>query len=141
MAWVLFGILAAVSFGFYNFFTKISADKLNPIIALVFITGSSFLVALVIALLFKLSGQELVLSKNSISIPILAGVFTGIAEMFYLFMFTKGAPLSIGNPLVVGGTIIVAVLLGMIIIKEPLSWVKAIGILVTLLGVIILSRG
>jgi transporter family protein len=56
-------------------------------------------------------------------------------------MFTKDAPLSIGNPLVVGGTIIVAVVLSLIILKEPLNAAKIAGIVVTLTGLFLLTRG
>lgn len=141
MSWITFAILAATSFGFYNFFTKLTADKLSPTIALLLITGASFVVALLATVGFKISGQTLYFSKNAILFPILAGVFTAIAEIFYLFMFTKNAPLSIGNPLVVGGTIIVAVILGLIILKEPLNVTKIAGIVITLMGLLLLTRG
>jgi uncharacterized membrane protein len=82
MSWIIFAILAATSFGFYNFFTKLAADKLSPTIALMFIAGTSFVVAIVATLIFKISGQPLSFSKNAILFPILAGAFTGIAEIF-----------------------------------------------------------
>lgn len=141
MGWLSFAALAAVSFGFYNFFTKLSADKMSPVIALLFITGSAFLVALVGLLVMKVSGQELIFSKQKILWPILAGVSTGFAEIFYLFMFANKAPLAIANPIVVGGTIIVAVILGTLLLKEHINWVQATGLLFTLIGIIILTKG
>jgi len=141
MNWITFAVLAATSFGFYNFFTKLTAGKLSPTIALMFIAGTSFVVAMIATLVFKVTGQTLTFSKNAILFPVLAGVFTGLAEIFYLFMFTKNAPLSIGNPLVVGGTIIVAVILGLIILREPLNTVKIAGILLTLVGIALLTKG
>jgi len=140
MNWLTFAILAATSFGFYNFFTKLSASKLSPTIALMIITGTAFVVALISTLSFKLAGHTLTFSKNALLFPILAGIFTGIAEIFYLFMFTKNAPLNVGNPLVVGGTIVAAVLLSLLILKEPLTTTKIAGILVTIIGLVILSR-
>jgi len=140
MNWFTYAILAASSFGFYNFFTKLSADKMSPSIALMFMTGTSFIIAMITTLVFKFTGQELTFSKNVILFPILAGVFTGVAELFYLFMFAKNAPISIGNPLVVGGTVLVAVVLGLIVLKEPLNSMKIAGITVTILGLVILSR-
>jgi uncharacterized membrane protein len=141
MNWITFAILAASSFGFYNFFTKLAADKLSPTIALMFIAGASFLVATVSTIVFKASGQELTFSKGAIYLPILAGVFTGIAEIFYLFMFTKNAPLNIGGPVVIGITILVTVLLGLIVLKEPLNAAKIAGICLTMAGVVLLARG
>lgn len=121
MNWITFAILAATSFGFYNFFTKIAADKLSPTIALMFIAGATFLVATISTIGFKISGQELTFSKNVIWFPILAGIFAGIAEIFYLYMFTKNAPLNVGAPLVIGITIIATVLLGLIFFKRAIE--------------------
>lgn len=141
MNWITFAILAGTSFGFYNFFVKLASDKLSPTIALMFIAGSSFLIATVSTILFKVSGQQLTFSKGAIWFPIFAGVFTGIAEILYLFMFAKNAPLNIGAPLVIGLTSIIAVLLGLIFLKEPLSAAKIVGICVTIVGLVILARG
>ncbi len=133
MNWITFVILAATSFGFYNFFTKLASDKLSPTIALMFIAGASFLVAVISTIGFKISGQELTFSKNAIWFPILAGIFTGIAEIFYLYMFTKDAPLNIGAPLVIGITILATVLLSSIVLKKPLNVVKIVGICLTVI--------
>ncbi len=140
MNWLIFAILSAISFGFYNFFTKMAADKLSPIIATVLITGTAFIVALVVMFVSKIAGQPIVISKNIILFPILAGLFAGIAELLYLSMFSGGAPITIGNPLVVGGTVLVAVVLGMLILKEPMTVIKGIGIVLILIGLVMLVR-
>ncbi len=140
MNWIAFAMLSAISFGFYNFFTKLSADKLSPTIALMCIAGTSFLVATISTVVFKISGQELTFSREALWLPILAGISTGIAEIFYLYMFTKDAPLNLGNPMVVGVTMLIAVLLGVIFLKEPLSVSKIAGICLIIAGAILLIR-
>lgn len=140
MNWLTFGFLAAGCFGFYNVFIKLSADKLSPTIALMFIAGTSFIIAVVATIIFKLTGQDLVINKNALIFPILAGVSTGIAEIFYLFMYSKNAPVSIGTPFVLAGTMLVAVLFGALILKEGLPAIKIAGIVITIVGLFILSR-
>lgn len=141
MHWLTFAVLAATSYGFYNFFIKMSAGRLSPTIALMFLAGTSFLVAMISTLTLRITGQPLTFSRGAILFPILAGVFAGIGEVLYIFMFSKNAPLTIANPLAVGGTIIVAVLLGFIILREPLGAMKISGIVITLIGLFILTRG
>jgi|SRR5680860_51890 len=141
MSWLIFAILAATSFGFYNFFIKISADKLSPTIALMLIAGTAFVVAMISTIFLKLTGQNLIFSKNVIYYPILAGLFTGVAEIFYLSMYSKNAPVSVGTPIVVGGTILVAVVLGIFLLKEPLNIEKVSGVILLLIGLVVLSRG
>ena len=140
MNWLTFAILAALSYGFYNFFAKLSSDKLSPTIGAMFISGTAFLVAAISTIIFRITGQNLSVSKNGILFPIIAGLFAGLAEVFYLFMFSKNTPVSLGNPLVVGGTTFIAVILGLLILKEPINLTRIIGILATLIGLIILSR-
>jgi bacterial/archaeal transporter family protein len=140
MSWLIFALLATVGFGVYNFFTKISADKLSAPVALVVITGSAFLVALIGVLIFKFSGQDVSFSGNALIFPIFAGVSTGIAELFYLLMFVNKAPLIIGNPLVVGGTVLVALILGMIFLKEHISIVSGMGVFFVLMGIVLLTK-
>lgn len=141
MHWMSFAVLAALSFGFYNFFTKISADKLSPTIALMFIAGTSFVVAVVATIVFKLSGQPLTFSKNALWFPIFAGAATGVAEIFYLFMFTKEAPLNIGMPLVIGLTVVSTVVLSFIFLKEPMNMIKIFGIISIVFGLVLLTKG
>ncbi|MCK5320370.1 EamA family transporter [Candidatus Parcubacteria bacterium] len=140
MHWLTFAVLTASSYGVYNFFVKISANKLSPTIAIMFLTGTAFLVAAISTIFLKFTGQNLTITKNVIIYPVLAGLFAGVAEIFYLLMYSKNAPLSIGLPLVMSGTIIVAVFLGIIFLKEDLSVVKSIGILITIIGLLILTR-
>lgn len=140
MGWMVYGILAAVCFGSYNFFAKLSADKFSPTIGLLFLTATSFSVALVATLYFKLAGRPLVFTKADISLPLLAGLSTGLAEIFYLFMFSKNAPLGFGTALVIGGTAIVAAILGMIFLKEPIDLVKISGFVLVIGGLYFLSK-
>ncbi|MDP2630831.1 MAG: EamA family transporter [Candidatus Uhrbacteria bacterium] len=141
MNWLVFALLATVTYGFYNFFTKLSADKLSPAIALMFVGIASFLVGLASIGFSKILGHPILFSRNALLFPLLAGLFAGVAEIFYLTMFSKGAPLSIGNPLVVGGTVIISAVLGLLFLKEPLNAIKIGGIALTLIGLIILARG
>jgi bacterial/archaeal transporter family protein len=140
MNWLAYAILAASSFGFYNFFTKISADKFSPALANIFIAGTSLLVAIISTIYLKMSGQSLTFTKGSLILPIMAGLFTGAAEIFYLSMYSKNAPITVGNPLVVGGTIVIAVILGIIILKEPMSAAKIAGIIFVITGLVLLTR-
>lgn len=140
MQWIPYAILAATSYGFYNFFVKMSAGKLSPTIAIMFLTGTAFIIATISTLVLKVSGQNLIIARNAILFPILAGLFAGIAEIFYLIMYSKEAPLSIGLPLIMGGTMLVAIILGLVVLKEGFNTAKTAGIILVFIGIIFLSR-
>ena len=140
MHWLIFGVLAASCFGFYNLFIKLSSDKFSPAVSLMFLTGAAFLIALIATISLKVSGKPILLTKSHIALPILAGVSTALAEILYFTMYTKGAPLGVGTVFVVGGTMIVATLLGVLILKEPLNLVKILGMVLLIAGLFLLTK-
>lgn len=138
--WLFYGTLAALSFGLYNLFAKLAAGKFSPTIALLIINGSSFIVALVATFILKTAGRPLTFTAQSLLLPILAGVATGLAEICYYLMYTKHAELGIGTTYVTGGTVITATILGFIILREPINTTKAVGLLFVLLGLFMIAK-
>lgn len=139
MTWLPFAILASVCFGFYNLFTRFAATTLSPTLALMLLAGTSFIVASVATLVLKFSGAEVTFSTQGIWFPVLAGLATGLAEIFYLLMFTRGGTLSAGTPFVLVATSCIASLLGLVFLHESISVVKAIGFALSVIGLILLS--
>lgn len=139
MSWLIFGILASISYWFYNFFTKLAWEKVDSILALLVFSAATFLFAVVVYL-FSIDKVNFVVSKNRIR-PILAWVLWGSAEIFYLKMFAKWAPLAIWNPLVVWWTVVLATILGIIILRENITLPKIAGILLCLAGIALLAKG
>lgn len=140
MQWIFYALFAALSFGFYNFFAKLSSDKFSPTVGLLILTATSFSVALVATVFLKIFGKPIIFTRDSLALPMLAGLATGLAEIFYFITFSKGAPLGIGTTLVIGGTMIVATILGFIVLKEPLSIEKIAGFLLVIGGMVLLTR-
>ena len=140
MNWLIYGILAVLAFGLYNFFIKISSDKINIPLAVGILGLSVAVIGFLVFGYFKLSGQEILYTSEGLKFVILAGVFTAIAEFFYYLMFLRGAQLAIGLPLVVGGTVIVGTVLGIIFLKETLPVTKIVGLITTIIGIVILSK-
>lgn len=142
-AWMQLGLifagLSALSFGLYNFFTKLTSEKFDVVLAVVFITGMSFLASVLFALVMYLNGHTFMFSRTAIALPLATGFFTALAEIFYLLAFQKGLTLSIGNPIVVGGTVIVASFLGLLLLNEQLSATQGFGITLVFGGIVLLS--
>ncbi|MFH1650211.1 MAG: EamA family transporter [Candidatus Woesearchaeota archaeon] len=140
MNWLFFGILAMLSYGFYNFFVRLSAGKISPALGAVILAVSSAIVATSFFLFLKLNGTQTTITTPGIWWAIGAGVFAGLAEVLYFFMFAKGTNISIGLPLVVGGTILVGAVLGILVLHEKLSFIKLAGGVLTVLGIVLLVR-
>jgi drug/metabolite transporter (DMT)-like permease len=139
MSWLYFALLAGGSFGFYNLFMRFTSSKFAASIGLMFVAGTSFLVATITTIVLKASGQSLQFDKSAIWFPIAAGIFTGIAEIFYLLMFSKNQSLAIGAPLVIGLTSVVAAVIGWAFLREHITALQALGIVLSIAGITILS--
>jgi bacterial/archaeal transporter family protein len=139
MNWLIFALIAIGGYALFNFFLMFSADKISAPIGVAIIGSMTVVVALIAIISMNISGQEFLITSDGIKFAILAGLFTAIAELAYYIMYLKGTNLSIGTPLVVGGTILIATILGVIILSETLSIVKIIGVITTIVGIILLS--
>jgi len=137
---IFFALLSAISFGVYNFLSKLTSEKFNAVFAIVIISGASFAVSLFIAFVMKMNGQTFEYSKTTLWLPALTGVTVVLAEIAYLIAFQKGLALSIGNPLVIGGTTLVAVLLGVFALGEQLTAIKFFAIGLIFAGLALIAK-
>ena len=137
---IIFAIISALSFGFYNFFTKLTSEKFDTVLAVTIVTGTSFLFSLIVIFSMIIQGHQFIIPKKAIYLPVVAGIFTGVAEIMYLFTFQNGLPLSIGNPIVVGGTTLFAVLFGIFFLQEQVTILQIFAIFIVLIGLILLAK-
>jgi len=137
---IFFAMLSAVLFGVYNFLSKLTSEKFNAVFAMVVMSGASFVVSLLIVLMMKINGHTFEYSKTMLWLPVLTGATVVLAEVTYLIAFQKGLTLSIGNPLVIGGTTIVAVLLGVLVLGEQLTAIKFFAMGLIFAGLLILLK-
>lgn len=140
MGWLYYAILAGTGFGVYNFFVKITADKFSPTISLTIISGSAFIVSILGLLLFRLLGIPLLFDKGSLYKPILGGIMYGTALFLSVIMYSRGAPLSLGIPLVLAILTVIVTVLSVTVLHEPLNYVRIIGLIVIITGFFILAR-
>lgn len=94
--------------------------------------------------MFCISVPALLLAQKSFSLPIktaplslLVGLLFSIGSFVYVLAVSK-LPVSVAAPISVG-YVVLAVTLSAIFLKEPITLMKGIGILLTVAGVAILS--
>ncbi len=140
MHWLLLLVLTALMLGLYNFFIKLSAGHIHEIIGAVILQVVAFLLGGAALLWLKFQGNHLETSSRGILFSVLAGLSVGLAEIMAFYAFGKGVSASVGIPVMVGGTVLVGVLLGVIVLKEPLNAIKVLGTLLIITGIVLLAR-
>lgn len=114
--------LAAVMFALYNVFIKLSADHIQAVLGAVILQFVAAFLGLGLLLYFKHS-EQLVLhvTPRGVSLAVLAGVSIGIVEILTFVIYGRGVAVAVGNPLIVGGSLLVTTGIGWLVLREVLN--------------------
>ncbi|RPD45849.1 hypothetical protein DNI29_17010 [Hymenobacter sediminis] len=141
MHWLVLALLTALCLAFYNFFIKLAADHVSAAAGAVILQlvaaglGGLWLIWL------RLKGQPLELSGKGVGLAIAAGLGVGLAEILTFVVFSRGVPSSVGTPVIVGGSVLLTAVLGLVVLREALSWPQALGLVSIVVGIALLARG
>ncbi|RZK99293.1 MAG: hypothetical protein EOO62_25005 [Hymenobacter sp.] len=139
--WLPLALLTALCLAGYHFFIKLAASHVPPAVGAVVLQlvaaglGAAWLVRL------KLQGQPLPVSGKGIGLAALAGLSVGLAEILTFVVFRRGVPAAVGTPVIVGGSVLLAALLGLVVLREALTLSQAGGLLLIVAGIGLLARG
>jgi len=138
MNWLLLAIITAIFYGMYNFFIKISSGHINQVVGAVILQLVAAILGAITLFVLKLTGTEFNVSSKGVWFAILAGAMVGVAEILSFFVFSKGAPVSVGTAIIIGGSVVVAGIIGLFM-KEDLGIINFLGILAIVVGIILFA--
>lgn len=138
--WLL--ALAALMFGLYNVFIKAASDHIDPVLGAVVLQFVAAFLGLGL-LLYQRTAGEVVLkfSTRGISLAVLAGIAIGLVEILSFYVYGRGIAVSLGNPLIIGGSLIVTTGVGLFLLREVMNPVQISAVIVIVLGVALLAWG
>lgn len=139
MNWLVFALLTIFFYAWFDFFVKLSSDKIHAGLGGFLINLLSTIVLLFFLLISKFKGENIFQVKSSgILYSIVAGVFIGFATISLIKMFATGVNLSVGIPFARIGMVLLASLLGILILKETISLRYFVGFILSLVGLYLL---
>lgn len=134
-AWGFFFLASyIIAVGVGSFLQKFVMDKVTPF-QLEVITAIGMFAVSVPALLF--AQKNLNLPTQSVPLAWAVGLLFSIGSFVYVLAVSR-LPVGIAAP-VSTGYVVVAVVLSVIFLKEPMTLLKALGIIFSVVGVAILS--
>jgi len=140
MSWILLAVLTAFFYAVYNVFIKVSAGHINEIVGAVVLQIVAAVVGGFLLIYLKLNGSSFEITNKGLLFAALAGLFVGLAEITSFFVFSKGIPASVGIPIIIGGSVVFASIIGLLFLKEGLSPIHWIAIVLVVLGVVLLAK-
>jgi transporter family protein len=141
MNWLPLALLTALCLALYNFFIKLAADHVPPAVGAVVLQLVAAALGGLWLLWLKAQGQPLPLTNKGLGLAALAGLGVGLAEILTFVVFKRGVPSSIGTPVIVGGSVLLTALLGLLLLREALTGSQALGLGLIVVGIALLARG
>ncbi len=139
MPYVLLAI-AAVMFGLYNVFIKLSADHIQAVLGAVILQFVAAFLGLGLLLYFKYADNIVLnVTPQGIGLAVLAGLAIGIVEILTFVIYARGVDVAVGNPLIVGGSLIVTTGIGWLFLREVLNPWQVAAVLSIVAGVLVLA--
>lgn len=139
MAPVVFAALASVSMGLWVVFNKVAAGYVNQLLGAILLSVTAVAIGGTVFLLRGPPAAQLVTSPKGIIFVALAGAAAFSMDFLSLTAYSRGLPITVGGPIIIGGSIAVATLLGFSL-GEPATITKVIAIVLIVVGAALLAR-
>ena len=149
-SWFNVALLVAVTFCYagYNVFVKVSGSQVSAtatstVLATICLQIAALLVSLLFFVVLVVRGGHLFqLGASTYMWASVAGICIGFAEIgyFYLFAGLHGAapmPANVAIPVIVSGTIVIAMVFSYFTLQESVSWNQLLGSLLIATGIVL----
>ena len=134
MRWLPFALLCAAFLAGADFFVKLAADKISASMGMFVYGVTTFLVSLAWVIYVRASGQTFLITPAGLWYSIAVGLaFSAVTILLYL-TFAR-VNVSIGSPTIRLTAIVLASLLGILLLREPLTWRYVLGVVLAITGV------
>src|SRR5690625_7814480 len=104
--------IAAFMFGMYNVFIKLSSSHIEAVLGAVVLQFVAAFIGLALLIYMKFSGAHIFSTPKGIGLAVGAGIAIGVVEILTFFIFGRGLEVAVGNPLIIGGSLIVTTEIG-----------------------------
>jgi len=135
---IFFAVGAALAYGFLATFHKLAAPHINQIFGAMMISFTALTAGALILFGSMQHPSPLLTHPRAFLFVILAGIAAFCVDFFALRAYARGLPVSIGAPIIIGGGIALAVVIGLFL-GESLTWLKGIGLVMLIAGATVLA--
>lgn len=140
MTWLAAALISAALFSVSNGFTKVFQSKLGTGFGMILFSLGVLASSIFITYVLKIGLPIYKQPTQTIQTALIAGLVWGFAQLFFIIMLGKNAPMTVALPIVVGGIGVGGILTGVLFFGEQMTVPRLIGATIVLIGTVILSR-
>jgi transporter family protein len=134
MRWLPYALACAIFLAMADFFIKLASDKISSSVGMFVYGATTFTVGLIWVSYLRMTHQPLLITSRGLLYAIAVGMSFSIVTILLYLTFAH-VSVSLGSPTIRLMGIVVASLLGILVLGEPLTWRYVLGIILTVAGV------
>ena len=135
---ILFAMLSGVSTATWTLCLKLGSTKINPALGAMVIAAVALVVNAAALFTWRAHGHAMVLTPEAFWLLAVAGIAAAGVDIFALLAYERG--LRVTASLIMSGTSTALVLLvGFLVLQEPLTEVRALAIVLIAAGILLLQ--
>ncbi len=129
-------VAATIAYTFFETFASLAGNKVDANLSSVIFNGLGALIPLAayFFLRFYKKAEVITATTSGMAYSVLAGISIAVFSILLIKIFEKGG-LSYVVPLIYGGTVVLAALIGWLFLKESFNLVHLLGIAIISLGI------
>ena len=133
---IVFAILAGLSAATWTICLKLGSARISAVLGAIVITTGALAVNLVVLATMRLSGREIVFSREGLWLLAAAGAAAAGVDLFGLLAYQHG--LRVTSSFVMGGTSTLVVLLaGFLLLHEPFTLGRLLAVALITAGILL----
>lgn len=138
--WFWYAVVAAVLYGAHQIFTRLASEHIGDGLGGFVVEATAAVTIFLYLLALWLTNRwEQKFSATGFNYSVLTGICVGAGTITFFLLFQRGGPLSSVPAILAGGAAIMAIA-GVLFFKEPISWQRAAGVILSIAGLFLLRR-
>lgn len=134
---IIFAALGALVFGLWTVFHQRASEHINNLFGAILVSFTAVILGSIL-LLPQIKSVTLYSNPKGIIFAILAGLCALAIDYFALKSYSSGLQISVAGPIIIGGSIAVASLIGFFL-GDSITIVKVIALVLVIMGSTILA--
>lgn len=132
--WLPYALACSLFLATADFFIKLASSKISASMGMFIYGATTFAVGLAWVSYLKITGRPLLITWTGLLYSIAVGMAFSFVTILLYLTFAR-VSVSLGSPTIRVLGIVIASLLGILILHEPITWRYTLGVILTIAGV------
>ena len=136
---LVFALAAGTMSASYAILLRLSAGSISPAIGALVVSGVALPFTAIVFAILRVWHPGTMLTAKGLSLMVLAGIAAASTTVFGLLAYARGFKLS-SSPLITATQMSVVMLVGFVLLKEPVTPGRLLALILIALGILVLQR-